>query len=345
MKKRIKKINILTFFIFGSIFFYSCGAEINEHIIAEEEVENISRIVLIQKESNPAFSYITDLSINSYNPNWSPNKEYFAFISEKNNSKDLWISDNKGINLRILNNNLGDVEDYHWSPNSKEIAIEFEYQNNSSNIYLYNLESENLLPITRSDKKASLGSWSPDNKWIVYTIENSIYVSNPKGVNEIYITEGQKPFWSPNGEYILYSRINNEINSLYIFEDVDKILKNVGNQKDEMEMKKNNVKKIHTNESINIIEAEWAFGGNKILYVSDSSGNNEIYMHEIRNKKNSRLTNNEVDEKNISWSERNKSIIFTSNAHGRADIYKMKGDGSNQEIILNSNENFKRLDW
>ena len=60
----------------------------------QEEVENISRIVLIQKESNPAFSYITDLSINSYNPNWSPNKEYFAFISEKNNSKDLWISDN-----------------------------------------------------------------------------------------------------------------------------------------------------------------------------------------------------------------------------------------------------------
>ena len=52
----------------------------------------------------------------------------------------------------------------------------------------------------------------------------------------------------------------------------------------------------------------------------------------------------EVDEKNISWSERNKSIIFTSNAHGRADIYKMKGDGSNQEIILNSNENFKQLD-
>ena len=53
----------------------------------------------------------------------------------------------------------------------------------------------------------------------------------------------------------------------------------------------------------------------------------------------------DFDEKNISWSERNKSIIFTSNAHGRADIYKMKGDGSNQEIILNSNENFKRLDW
>ena len=111
--------------------------------------------------------------------------------------------------------------------------------------------------------------------------------------------------------------------------------------------KNQNIKKesVKRNESINIIEAEWAFGGNKILYVSDSSGNNEIYIHEIRNKKNSRLTNNEVDEKNISWSERNKSIIFTSNAHGRADIYKMKGDGSNHEIILNSNENFKQLDW
>lgn len=342
MKKHIIKFKILSLFLLCLILLTSCRSNLNEHILAEEVIEGISRIVLIQKERNPGFKYITNLSTNSYNPKWSPNKQYFSFISEKNNTKNLWISDNEGINLKLISNNFGDVIHYDWSPDSKEIAIEFESKKKYSNIYLYNLESETFLPITRADKKANLGSWSPNNKWIVYNIENSIYISNPRGVNEIFISEGLNPVWSPNGEYILFSKTNNDIRSIYIFEDIDKIL---GNFTNDSEMIEENVKKIHPKEDINIIEAKWAYGGNKILYISDSNGNNEIYIHEIRNSKNNRLTNNEVNEKNLSWSERNKSIIFTSDAYGRGDIYKMNGDGSNQNIILKSNENFNQLDW
>ena len=87
-----------------------------------------------------------------------------------------------------------------------------------------------------------------------------------------------------------------------------------------MELKKNNVKKIHTNESINIIEAEWAFGGNKILYVSDSSGNNEIYIHEIRNKKNSRLTNNGLMKK-IFLGLKETKVLFLLQMHMEEQIY------------------------
>ena len=68
-------------------------------------------------------------------------------------------------------------------------------------------------------------------------------------------------------------------------------------------------------------------------------------MMDVKSKKIKRLTNNKVDESNIVWSERYRSILFTSNAHNNSDIYQMKPDGSSQEIILSSKDNFSFLDW
>ena len=345
MKTHTKKFLLLSTFISILLLVLSCSTNDKSSILAEQQIETVSRIVLIEPAKSPSFRYITGLNISSIQPKWSPDKNLFAFISKENNLKNLWISDKEGIYFKVANNNQMEVESFEWSPNSKEIAIEYESVEKSSNIFLYTLENENLLPITRSNKIARLGSWSPDNKWITYTIDNSIYISNPKGVNEIYISEGQNPKWSPNGEYIVFSRTENKITNLWIYKDVDKVIKEVGKDKDKASKDNEFIEKIHKNANLNIIEFIWAYGGNKILYISDIENNNEIYIHEIKNGNNKRLTNNEVDEKNISWSEKNRSILFTSDAHGRADIYKMKGNGSDQIIILNSNENFNYLDW
>jgi len=345
MKILTKKFFLLTTFITILLLVLSCSTNDKTNILAEQQIETVSRIILIEPSKSPSFRYITDLNTLSSQPKWSPDKKLFAFISEKNNLKDLWISDIDGVYSKINNKNQLEVESFEWSPNSKEIAIQYESVDKSSNIFLYTLENENLLPITRSNKIAKLGTWSPDNKWITYTIDDSIYISNPKGVNEIYISEGENPKWSPNGEYIGFTRKENENTNLWIYKDIDKVIKEVGKEKQKTSNINEYIEKIHKDTNLNIIEFIWAYGGNKILYISDIENNNEIYIHEIKNSQNKRLTNNEVDEKNISWSEKNRSILFTSNAHGRADIYKMKGDGSDQVIILNSDENFNYLDW
>ena len=124
--------------------------------------------------------------------------------------------------------------------------------------------------------------------------------------------------------------------------DIDKVVDNTGKENN-----KNNYfgENIDINHVINSIEYAWAFGGNKILYINDLENNKEIYMMDVKSKKIERLTNNKVDESNIVWSERYRSILFTSNAHNNSDIYQMKPDGSSQEIILSSKDNFSFLDW
>ncbi|MBP06122.1 MAG: DUF5050 domain-containing protein [Dehalococcoidia bacterium] len=336
-KTIIIKILCLSIFLINGCSFAS-----NKAILAEQKIGDFSRIVLINTTSSPSFKFITDLKAVSVKPKWSPNKKNFAFISERNNKKNLWISNDEGSELEIANYNNREVERFEWAPNSEEIAIEFKPNADEANIFLYSLNLKNFLPITRPDKVANLGSWSPDSKWIVFNINDSIYLSNPKGVNEIFITKGSNPIWSPNGEYLIFNRTEKQNKSIWIYKDIDKVVDNTGKENN-----KNNYfgENIDINHVINSIEYAWAFGGNKILYINDLENNKEIYMMDVKSKKIERLTNNKVDESNIVWSERYRSILFTSNAHNNSDIYQMKPDGSSQEIILSSKDNFSFLDW
>ena len=149
------------------------------------------------------------------------------------------------------------------------------------------------MPITRSNKVAKLGSWSPDSNWIVYNIEDSVYLSNPKGVNEIFITKGNNPKWSPNGEYLIFSRLDNQLKSIWIYKNIDKVVENTGK-----EINKENYfgENIHDNLKVNMLEYDWAFGGNKVLYTNDQENNKEIYIMDVKSKKIERLTNNKVDD-------------------------------------------------
>ncbi|MEC7838183.1 MAG: hypothetical protein VX523_05640 [Chloroflexota bacterium] len=336
-KKLIIVILILSVFVVSS-----CSFDSNRSILAEQKIGDFSRIILINSSSKPAFKFITDLKVKSFSPKWSPNKNNFAFISLENNKTTLWISNNDGTKLEIANNNNRQIKNFQWAPNSKEIAVEFESIESEGNIFLYSLNLKTFLPITRSDKVAKLGSWSPDSKWIVYNIEDSIYLSNPKGVNEIFITKGDDPKWSPNGEYLIFSKSDKNLKSIWIYKNIDKVVENTGKEINKKDYFGEN---IHDNLKVNVLEYEWAFGGNKILYINDQENNKEIYIMDVKSKKIERLTNNKVDESNIVWSDRYRSVLFTSNAHNNSDIYQMKPDGSSQEIILNSKDNFNFLDW
>ena len=327
MKKN--KTNIFIYLIFLLLFgiFYSCGNTNSKSIIAEQKIDYFSRIILIEP-SNGNFTYITDQDTQGFSPEWCNKKQNIAFISDKNKQNELWIYDTNTKNFKMVNTNNQNVLNFAWAPNSKEIAIEVEKNENESNILLYSLVNDSILPITRYDQNAKLGSWSPDSKWIIYNVENKIYKSNPRGVDEILLIDnGMNPLWSTNSEYIAFSiKDNNKMKLKVYIIDKNKII--------DIENGTGNIKGF-----------DWAFNGNKLLYISDKENNDEIYHYDIKTKKTTRLTNNRVDENNIVWSEKNKKILFTSEVHGKADIYVMDGNGTSQKIILNSPDNFVSLDW
>jgi serine/threonine-protein kinase len=79
----------------------------------------------------------------------------------------------------------------------------------------------------------------------------------------------------------------------------------------------------------------------RLLYVSDRDGDYEIYLKSLgTNRPDDKLTNNDgINDWFPDWSADGNWIIFTSNRAGgdsNHDLYTMRGDGSGQNIYVNT---------
>ena len=87
----------------------------------------------------------------------------------------------------------------------------------------------------------------------------------------------------------------------------------------------------------------WSPRGDRIAFVSNEAGNDEIYIINIDGSDQRRLTvNNWEWDKHPSWSPDGSQIVFWSNREtGRRQLWIMDADGRNQRILLASVYN----DW
>lgn len=66
----------------------------------------------------------------------------------------------------------------------------------------------------------------------------------------------------------------------------------------------------------------------RILFISNRDGDQDIYVMESANGAVTQLTNNDHDDFEASWSPDGKQVLFTSRPNGNPDIYVINVDGS-----------------
>jgi tetratricopeptide (TPR) repeat protein len=80
----------------------------------------------------------------------------------------------------------------------------------------------------------------------------------------------------------------------------------------------------------------WSPDGNHIVYVSEETGSDDIWVMAPDGKDAQNLTPNNAYDKHPSWSPDNRSIVFWSNRAGVQQIFVMDADGKNVRNISNS---------
>ena len=87
----------------------------------------------------------------------------------------------------------------------------------------------------------------------------------------------------------------------------------------------------------------FALQGNRVVFVSNESGNDEIYTVDLSGANMQRLTNNSWEwDKHPTWSPDGSQILFWSNRDsGRRQLWIMSADGKNQRPFFPSGYN----DW
>lgn len=279
---------------------------------------------------------LTNSDGKDFAPAWSPKKKMIAFLSDRNGTAALWLMDWNGESKRQVSGPGTVINEFRWAPDSKRIGIEVA-NGKISWIAVLDIESGEIEPLTSRTEDARIGDWSPDGEWLLYASvggeTTGIRRRNPNGVDEITVTTGPdtNPSWSPDGRNIAFNRAtgaNGTTSIELVVADSD------GGQE-------RNV----APDDFDEIDFVWAPDSKRIMYVSEASGNAEIYVVTRDGKDTKQLTSNRVTDAAPRWNSKGSSILFLSEGDGSFDIYAMDRDGGQQRKILLTPDTVLQADW
>ena len=219
---------------------------------------------------------------------------------------------------------------FSWSPDGLRIAYA-----DTSDIYFLDYKGNH----TRIPSSPGIDwgpDWSPDGNAIAFVSErrdrgygHEIYIINVDGSEERQLTFSQQdglydsnPDWSPDSNQIVF-----EILSLSeLFRGIHIIDTNGNNRR------------LLTSKEFDSWDPQWSPDGEKILFVSDRSGGDHLYVMDPNGNNVQQLTSNNIidSDSNPSWSPDGKQIIFHSNQDGDKDIFIINADGSNIQKITSN---------
>jgi Tol biopolymer transport system component len=102
-----------------------------------------------------------------------------------------------------------------------------------------------------------------------------------------------------------------------------------------------------TNSPWDEINPRWSPNGTKVVFSSNASGQNDIYILTVGTNQLSRLTATPSDDVEPAWSPDGQFIVFSSNRSGNYDLYVMSetGEGSFLQRVTDTPEDDRAPDW
>lgn len=166
-------------------------------------------------------------------PTISPDGEWVAFFSDKSGEYELYIQKTAGGDWTQLTSNLKHFI-YHpvWSPDGKKIL----FGNKDFKIFYIDVSTKKLVLVDESNQlkndefywEESDYNWSPDSKWICYSItkynkNNQIFIYNIEENKKYAITDdffdNINPSFDSNGKYLYYLSSRNFDLHMDFYED------------------------------------------------------------------------------------------------------------------------------
>ncbi|MCB0283124.1 MAG: PD40 domain-containing protein [Calditrichaeota bacterium] len=228
---------------YSSIFMKKMQAA---HYAEDEEVE-----VLVKGESSSDFEafHIFDSKIDV-----TANGK-LVFSSKSGETDALYVFDipKREITSKHYFKKIVGIFSPSWSPDGKQVVFSGLKNDGYKDLYIFDLESNNLIQLTNDIYNDESPSWAPDSEHIVFSSDRSAY--GKKGASNIfsikkdgssirYLTYGnqkdESPVLSPDGNYLAYtSDISGSFNICLIKDplknpnpdipiQIDKITRSVG---------------------------------------------------------------------------------------------------------------------
>ncbi|NYT18790.1 MAG: hypothetical protein GKC08_00620 [Methanosarcinales archaeon] len=258
--------------------------------------------------------------VNQRSPAWSPDGQLITYSSEQ----AIWVMNADGSGQTRSYDTIAWEGEPSFSPDGKYIYFATEHVQpfSSKFISIRKVEladkSKSLQITQNADKRAPL--ISPDGTKLAYLSKVSgnydIWVMNPDGSENKQITDSASdegaPSWSPEGDMLVYS-LEGKICTVNISNRVPVILRND-----------------------TFVNTHPVFNpeGTKIAFVSDRSGNSDIWVMNANGVGIEQLTFENSTQTYPAWSPEGDKIAFSSNEGGNYNIWTVTLSDTDREIDL-----------
>jgi Tol biopolymer transport system component len=152
-----------------------------------------------------------------FNPAWSPDGQWIAFDSIREDNFDVYVMDRNGHHVRRVTTD-GKSGSPAWSPDGQQLAF-YSFREPVMQLYAINVNGSNQRKLTDQPYAAYNPAWSPDGKTILFqanggTFSNyRLFAIDADGSHLRPITTADAisfdAAWSPDGQQIaLFSNLN-----------------------------------------------------------------------------------------------------------------------------------------
>lgn len=314
---------------------------------------------------------------------WSPDSSKLAFVSNRDGNTEIYVVNADGTNLTRLTNDAGNDVQPIWSPDSKKIA--WVHDQDTGMVHVWTImtmdaDGNNQTTLLTGPDNTAISqiAWAPNNTKLAYVQQvggkGDVFTVKVDGTGATNISnnaaDDTNPVWAPSSNRIAFVSDRDGIRKTYIttltgtpqrklindaVEDIDPhwsfdstrlLLQRVNAGVDsvaQIDAAGTNLIVLASNANENV-NPDWAIL-RAVAYVSNTTGNLEVFTMSTSGAGKTRVTTNTGIDKQPSWSPDGMKIAFSSSRTGRDQIYIMNFDGTNVTRITNNAFSDSQPSW